>query len=161
MVHFHHYRNVWTARYKVASIFWRSSHFSVHKNIMIDKNGYTKSKYAEVLVVLSPQRLNGVTLLSLYTSVLSQFSRWELCFKGACGDRLGCVQVWGQADLYMSPICCHLQRQKWQWIDGALYIYQTWSGKSVGKNKYCVEINAKNSKFHCLSSCIPAPSLSH
>uniref|UniRef100_A0A8C3VPY6 Rerating family member 4 n=1 Tax=Catagonus wagneri TaxID=51154 RepID=A0A8C3VPY6_9CETA len=36
------------------------------------------------------------------------------------------------------------KRQKWQWIDGALYIYQTWSGKSVGENKYCAELNAKN-----------------
>lgn len=67
----------------------------------------------------------------------------------------------GQADVYMSPVSCHLQGQQWTWLDGATYIYRTMSGKSVGGNKYNAEMNAVNSKFYCISCQIAAPSLSH
>ncbi|CAD7693047.1 unnamed protein product [Nyctereutes procyonoides] len=36
------------------------------------------------------------------------------------------------------------KRQKWQWIDGAFYLYKSWSGESVGENKYCADISARN-----------------
>ncbi|KAI4590826.1 hypothetical protein MJG53_001875 [Ovis ammon polii x Ovis aries] len=34
-------------------------------------------------------------------------------------------------------------KHQWLWIDGAVYIYRSLSGKSVGENKYCAEMNAK------------------
>ncbi|KAM6216673.1 regenerating islet-derived protein 4 [Rhynchocyon petersi] len=36
------------------------------------------------------------------------------------------------------------KRQKWQWIDGASYLYQTWTGRSVGGNKYCAEMSYRH-----------------
>ncbi|XP_057571303.1 regenerating islet-derived protein 4 [Hippopotamus amphibius kiboko] len=36
------------------------------------------------------------------------------------------------------------KRHQWQWSDGSVYIYRTMSGRSVGKNKYCAEMNAKD-----------------
>ncbi|GAB5575441.1 regenerating islet-derived protein 4 [Prionailurus iriomotensis] len=33
--------------------------------------------------------------------------------------------------------------QKWQWIDGAFYLYRKLSAKSAGGNKYCVEMNSR------------------
>lgn len=36
------------------------------------------------------------------------------------------------------------KRQKWQWIDGAFYLYKRWSGESMGKNMYCADISARN-----------------
>ncbi|KAM9106710.1 LOW QUALITY PROTEIN: regenerating islet-derived protein 4 [Megaptera novaeangliae] len=43
-------------------------------------------------------------------------------------------------------ICLHdLQKgQQWKWLDGAMYIYRTMSGKSAGRNKYYAEMNTKN-----------------
>lgn len=36
------------------------------------------------------------------------------------------------------------KRQQWRWIDGAMYLYRTWSRKSVGGNKHCAEMSAYN-----------------
>nr|KAF6414173.1 regenerating family member 4 [Molossus molossus] len=36
------------------------------------------------------------------------------------------------------------KRQQWRWIDGALYLFKTWSGRSVAANKHCAEMNASN-----------------
>lgn len=36
------------------------------------------------------------------------------------------------------------KRHQWQWIDGALYFFKTWSGRSVAANKYCAEMSANN-----------------
>ncbi|XP_049472436.1 regenerating islet-derived protein 4 [Panthera uncia] len=33
--------------------------------------------------------------------------------------------------------------QKWQWIDGAFYLYKKLSAKSARGNKYCVEMNSR------------------
>ncbi|ELR56721.1 PREDICTED: regenerating islet-derived protein 4 [Bison bison bison] len=35
------------------------------------------------------------------------------------------------------------KKHHWQWVDGAVYIYRSLSGKSVGENKYCAVMNAK------------------
>ncbi|XP_033053315.1 regenerating islet-derived protein 4 [Trachypithecus francoisi] len=36
------------------------------------------------------------------------------------------------------------KRQRWQWIDGAMYLYRSWSGKSMGGNKHCAEMSSNN-----------------
>ncbi|EAW56713.1 regenerating family member 4 [Homo sapiens] len=36
------------------------------------------------------------------------------------------------------------KRQQWQWIDGAMYLYRSWSGKSMGGNKHCAEMSSNN-----------------
>lgn len=36
------------------------------------------------------------------------------------------------------------KRHQWKWIDGAVYLYRTWSNKSVGGNKYCAEMSYRN-----------------
>lgn len=83
---------------------------------------------------------------SLHIFALSQFLQWKLRFKGAWGAPRG-LGAGGEADPYMFSTSCHLQRQQWRWIDGATYLYRTWSGKSVGGNKHCAEMSAYNSKF--------------
>ncbi|KAM9241799.1 regenerating islet-derived protein 4 [Dugong dugon] len=35
-------------------------------------------------------------------------------------------------------------RQQWQWIDGALYLYRTWSGKSMCWNKHYAEMSSNH-----------------
>ncbi|XP_012379915.1 regenerating islet-derived protein 4 isoform X2 [Dasypus novemcinctus] len=34
-----------------------------------------------------------------------------------------------------------LKKQQWQWIDGAMFIYRTWSGKSLVGDKHCAELS--------------------
>lgn len=36
------------------------------------------------------------------------------------------------------------KKESWQWIDGALYLYRNWAGKSAGGNKYCTEMSSSN-----------------
>ncbi|XP_075396447.1 regenerating islet-derived protein 4 [Tenrec ecaudatus] len=36
------------------------------------------------------------------------------------------------------------KKQKWKWIDGAAYLYRTWTSKSVGGNKHCAEMSASH-----------------
>ncbi|KAL2771942.1 regenerating islet-derived protein 4 isoform 1 precursor [Daubentonia madagascariensis] len=36
------------------------------------------------------------------------------------------------------------KRQQWQWMDGATYLYRSWSGKPTGGNKYCAELSSSN-----------------
>lgn len=36
------------------------------------------------------------------------------------------------------------KRQQWRWIDGAMYLFRTWSGRSLAANKHCAEMNASN-----------------
>ncbi|XP_004618168.2 regenerating islet-derived protein 4 [Sorex araneus] len=36
------------------------------------------------------------------------------------------------------------KRQQWKWIDGAMYLYRTWSGKFARGDKYCAEMNYHN-----------------
>ncbi|XP_025244087.1 regenerating islet-derived protein 4 [Theropithecus gelada] len=43
------------------------------------------------------------------------------------------------------------KRQRWQWIDGAMYLYRSWSGKSMGGNKHCTEMSS-NKNFLTWSS---------
>uniref|UniRef100_A0A8C0L832 Regenerating islet-derived protein 4-like n=1 Tax=Canis lupus dingo TaxID=286419 RepID=A0A8C0L832_CANLU len=50
------------------------------------------------------------------------------------------------------------KRQQWQWIDGALYLYKSWSGESMGENMYCADISARNSKS---SRAVPCLFLNH
>ncbi|XP_037670886.1 regenerating islet-derived protein 4 [Choloepus didactylus] len=39
-----------------------------------------------------------------------------------------------------------LKKQQWQWIDGALYLYRTWSGRSLdGSKQPCAEMSYRNS----------------
>uniref|UniRef100_A0A8C9QMT5 C-type lectin domain-containing protein n=1 Tax=Spermophilus dauricus TaxID=99837 RepID=A0A8C9QMT5_SPEDA len=33
------------------------------------------------------------------------------------------------------------KKQQWQWIDGASYLYRPWSGRSLGGNKHCTEMD--------------------
>lgn len=35
------------------------------------------------------------------------------------------------------------KKQNWQWIGGAMYLYRSWTGKSVEGNKYCAEMSPK------------------
>ncbi|XP_037356918.1 regenerating islet-derived protein 4 [Talpa occidentalis] len=36
------------------------------------------------------------------------------------------------------------QRQRWEWIDGTTYSYNTWASRSLGGSKYCAELSARN-----------------
>ncbi|KAF7473903.1 Hypothetical predicted protein [Marmota monax] len=36
------------------------------------------------------------------------------------------------------------EKQQWQWIDGASYLYRPWSSRSLGGNKHCTEMGYRN-----------------
>ncbi|KAM8787285.1 regenerating islet-derived protein 4 [Rhynchonycteris naso] len=36
------------------------------------------------------------------------------------------------------------KRQQWQWIDGAMYFFKTWSGRPMAANKHCAEMSSNN-----------------
>ncbi|EHB13130.1 Regenerating islet-derived protein 4, partial [Heterocephalus glaber] len=35
------------------------------------------------------------------------------------------------------------KKQQWQWLDGAKYLFRSWSGRSSGKNESCGEMSYK------------------
>lgn len=130
-------------------MFSRLPHFSVHKNIVIDKNGYTTSKYGKIFVVLSSWRLNEDSSIS--PSHISRFPvlQWKLCLRG-CSDHLGCEQV-GRPRVRVSHLLSFAEASMALDQMEPCIFYRSLSGKSVGENKYCAEMNAKTSKFYHIS----------
>ncbi|XP_055982405.1 regenerating islet-derived protein 4 [Sorex fumeus] len=44
------------------------------------------------------------------------------------------------------------KKQQWKWIDGAMYLFKTWSGKSARGNKYCAEMSYHNNFLNWTSN---------